>query len=158
MKKGFLTFAVILLFVISLTGCSKETKEPEKIKEDHKVVKVYNCYKTIIDEAKDSTLREEVSAYIDDIGNISGKILYKYSYHTMFSTVYDDEENRVRKIVEEKAIPLDNVYYSGKDNRPYIIKYSIEEMISEKTEKEFIENYVDKLGYECNSRIIETSE
>ena len=149
---------------IKLKTCEKGSKDQcvesdtIKFKKVAKVIEEYECTKKTSDELNASAISETVTVQFNNVEKIAGKIKYEYSYQTNYPKYYDDEKERVDAIVKEKVISSDDVYYSGKTSKPYIIRYSIEEVISETTKKEFIDTYINKKGYECTPKEIKTSE
>jgi hypothetical protein len=129
-----------------------------RFKKIPKIIESYVCTKQSTDSLNDSATSEKITVQFNNVEKIAGKIKYEYAYQTNYPKYYDDEEGKVRAIVAEKVISSDDVYYSGKKSKPYVIRYTVEEVIKETTKKEFIDTYINKKGYECTQNEIKTSE
>jgi len=128
-----------------------------RLKKVPKVIVAYDCKKQTSDESTSSATIELISVQMDNVGNIAGKIHYDYSYSTTFLSSYEAKKESVAKYCAENLI--ENVEYDDDNNSPYLIKYSYEEIPNEyKTRQQFIDYYINKLGYNCETKEIKTSD
>ena len=128
-----------------------------RLKKVPKIIEAYDCKKQIDNDEKQSATILTVSVQMDNVGNIAGKIKVDYSYSTRFLQSYEEEKKLVVDYVKRHFI--ENVSYDDDNNSPYLIKYSYEEIPNEyKTKQEFINYYINELGYECKTVEIKTSD
>ena len=145
---------------VKVKTCEKGSKEkcvesdPIKLKKVAKVTESYICEKIVRSEGNKDAIIYRVSVSFNNLGRISGKLHYSYTFQTQGNN-YNDERTAALEIIKNKKIPESDYSFDSVQKR---IAYEYDIVPSYETKQEFIDDYMNEKLYDCTPQEIKTSE